>query len=87
MMTLAGKDFREGPDHAIAVGLVHASARGQTKALVEETLADFAAVHFSPGEDGLEVHGLPDGAGFDVLGFKRETDLLARDTGDRRIDG
>jgi hypothetical protein len=39
-------------------------------------------VHFGGGEDGLEVHGLPDGTGFDVLGFERETDLLARDAGD-----
>jgi hypothetical protein len=55
--------------------------------LLEEAVADFAAMHLGGGEDGLEVHGLPNGTGFNVLSLERETDLLARDAGKRRIDG
>lgn len=55
--------------------------------MLEETFTDLAAVHFGAGEDGLEMHGLPYGAGFDVLGFKRETDLFAGDAGDIGVDG
>ena len=57
------------------------------EALAEEAFADLAAVHFGAGEDGLEVHGLPCGPGFDVLRFECETDLLAGDAGNLRIDG
>ena len=54
--------------------------------MVEEASADFAAMHLGGSEDGLEVHGLPDWAGFDILSFERETDLLARDAGEDRIN-
>ena len=87
MLTLPGEGLREGRDHAIAILFRHAGAGGKAEALVEEAFADFAAVHFGAGEDGLEMHGLPDGAGLDVLGFERATDLLAGDAGDLGIDG
>ena len=68
MLTLPGESLREGYDDSIAVGFGHSSPGGKAEALVEEAFADFAAVHFGAGEDGLKMHGLPDGAGFDVLG-------------------
>ena len=55
--------------------------------MVEKAGTDLAAVHLGGSEDRLEVHGLPDRAGFDVLGFEREADLLTGDTGNRGIDG
>ena len=85
--TLPIEALQQADNHAVAIFFAHAGAGREAKALLEETFADFAAVHFGGGEDGLEVHGLPDGTGFDVLGFKRETDLLARDTSDCGIDG
>ena len=55
--------------------------------MFEQSFTDLAAMHFGAGEDGLKVHGLPDGTGFDVLGFERETDLFAGDATDLGIDG
>ena len=87
MLTLPIEGLRESRDHAATIFFAQAGAGGKAEALVEEAGADLAAVHFGGGEDGLEVHGLPDRTGFDVLGFEREADLLARDTGNRGIDG
>ena len=87
MLTLPGEGLREGRDDAIAVFFAQAGAGGKAEAMLEEAFADFAAVYFGAGEDGLEVHGLPDGAGLDVLGFQREPDLLAGNAGDLGIDG
>jgi len=55
--------------------------------MIKEAFANFAAVHLGGGEDGLEVHGFPNGTGFNVISLERETDLLARDAGDLWIDG
>ena len=55
--------------------------------MFEQSFTDLAAMHFGAGKDGLKVHGLPDGTGFDVLGFERETDLFAGDATDLGIDG
>ena len=55
--------------------------------MLEEALADLAAVHFGAGKDGLKVHGFPDRAGFDVLGLKSQSHLLAGDAGNLGIDG
>ena len=86
MLTLPGEGLREGRDDAIAIFFVHARTGGKAQTMLEEAFADFAAVHFGAGKDRLEMHGLPDGAGLDVLGFERETDLLAGDAGDLGID-
>ena len=87
MLTLPGEGLRKGRDDAIAVFFVHARTGGQAQTMLEEAFADFAAVHFGASEDGLKMHGLPDGAGLDILGFERETDLLAGETRDLGIDG
>ena len=87
MLTLPGEGLRKGRDDAIAVFFVHARTGGQAQTMLEEAFADFAAVHFGGSENGLEVHGLPDRTGLDILGFEREADLLARDTSNRGIDG
>ena len=84
---LACKASVHARDHTIPIFFAQAGAGRETEALVEEAGADLAAMHFSGSEDGLEVHGLPDGTGFDVLGFEGEADLLAGDTSNRRIDG
>ena len=55
--------------------------------MFEEAFADFSAVYFGGGEDGLEVHGLPDGAGFDILGLEREPDLFAGNSRNLGVDG
>lgn len=79
--------LQRSSDHARAILVGQRGAGGEAKALIEEAFADLAAVHLGPGEDGLEVHGLPDGAGFDVLSFQRETDLLTRDAREDGVDG
>ena len=79
MLTLPGEGLREGRDDAIPILFGHSSPGGQAKAVLEEAFADFTAVHLGAGEDRLEMHGLPDGAGLDVLGFQREPNLLAGD--------
>jgi hypothetical protein len=74
-------------DHATAIFFTQACTGGETEALLKKAVADFAAVHLGGGEDGLEVHGFPDGAGLDVLGLEREADLLTGDAGDGGVDG
>jgi len=74
-------------DHAVAIFFAQAGAGGEAEALLEETFADLTAVHLGSSEDGLEMHGLPDRSGFDVLGFEREADLLTGDAGDGGVDG
>ena len=87
VLTLPFEDGLHARDDAVALFSRKAGAGGQAEAVFEEALADLAAVHLGAGKDGLEMHGLPHGAGFDVLGFKGETDLLSGDAGDLRIDG
>ena len=65
----------------------HGSAGRQAEALLEEALADRAAMHLGACEDGLEMHGLPDGTRFNVLRFERQSHLLAGNAGDGRING
>ena len=87
VLTLPSEGLREGRDDAIPVLIRHTRTRRQAEALVEEAFADFAAMHFGASEDGLKMHGLPDGAGLDILSFERVADLLAGDARDLGIDG
>jgi len=87
VLTLPVKCLHDRGYHAVAIFGGHAGAGREAEALVEEAFADFAAMHLGRSKDGLEVHGLPDGTGFDVLSLERETDLLAGDSGEDGIDG
>ena len=84
---LAREASEHSRDHAGSVFLGHRGAGRQAEPLVEKTFADHAAVPLGGSEDGLEVHGLPDGPGFDVLGLERETNLLTGDARALRING
>ena len=87
VLTLPGERLRKGCNDAITIFFGQACTRGKAEAILEESFADIAAVHLGAGEDRLEMHGLPHGAGFDVLGFKSQSHLLAGDAGDLGIDG
>ena len=87
VLTLLFEGALDRRDDAVTLFRREASAGWQAEALIKETLADLAAVHFGAGKDGLEMHGLPHGAGFDVLRFKCQTDLLTGDARDLRVDG
>ena len=86
VLTLPGERLREGCDDAITIFFGQACTRGEAEAMFEQSFTDLAAMHFGAGEDRLEVHGLPHGTGFDVLGFERETNLLAGDTRSLRVN-
>ena len=86
VLTLPGERLRKGCDDAVTLFSRKARAGRKAEAVFEEVLADLASVHFGASKHGLEMHGLPHGAGFDVLGFKGETHLLAGDASDLRID-
>ena len=87
VLTLPFEDALHGRDDAVAFFSRKTGAGRKAEAIFEQPFTDLAAVHFGASEDRLEVHGLPHGPGFDVLGFERETDLFAGDATDLGIDG
>ncbi len=87
VLTLPFEDGLHARDDAVALFSRKARAGRKAEAVFEEVLAHLASVHFGAGKDGLEMHGLPHRTGFDVLGFKGETHLLAGDASHLQIDG
>lgn len=49
----------------------------EAQSVAEERGGDVATDAFVGGEDGLQVHRLPEGAGFDIFCFQRQTHCLA----------
>ena len=65
------------PHHPRQLAVSQARSRGQTEPIHEEGLGNGAANGFREplgrGKDGLQMHGLPDGASFDIFGFEGQT--------------
>ena len=69
-----------GPDHSHhphLVGFAHGRARGQAEALLEQLLGHLTSDCLALGEDRLQVHGLPQGARFDIFGFQGQANIFA----------
>ena len=66
----------EGCD-AVEVGGGHGGAGRQAEAFVEKVFGDGAAHSFAVTEHGLQMHGLPQRAGFDVLRLQGQADILS----------
>jgi hypothetical protein len=49
-------------------------ARRQAETIPKEGFGHVAAHTFAASEDRLQVHGFPDGAGFDIFGFQGQAE-------------
>lgn len=63
--------------HPLPVFVGHAGSGGEAEVVREELLGHAAAHDRMLGEDGLEVHGLPDGPGLDVGVLEGQAQVLA----------
>ena len=82
--------------HPRQIGLAHGRARGQTQPVPEERLGHTSPLprregpgegHLVACEHRLQVHGLPEGTGLDVLPLQRQADGRARGAELRGIHG
>ena len=74
-------------DNPVDIRLRHRCAGGEAEAAGEEIFRDAAADSLTLCEDRLQVHGLPQRARLDVLGFQGQTDVFAVGSEAIQIDG